>query len=48
MNGQKITKTVLVIGKVEIKDFQWNILKKIILMKLQKRYWIPIPFYKVF
>ena len=29
MNGQKITKTVLVIGKVEIKDFQWNILKKI-------------------
>ena len=29
MNGQKITKTVLVIGKVEIKYFQWNILKKI-------------------
>ena len=28
MNGQKITKTVLVVGKVEIKDFQWNILKR--------------------
>ena len=29
MNGKKITKTVLVIGKVEFQDFQWNILKRI-------------------
>ena len=29
MNGQKITKNVLVVGKVELKDFQWNILKNI-------------------